>query len=196
MVANAKLRQFASYNSSMSAREELVNLIPSVLWTTILGAPVFFFCVHHVPLNSIYWFTAVGVASMFLPRAALKRLAISTDVTLYRRLGVPLLIKITQDAGWLRRLAGNRETRTRRDQKSLARIVSDSWMRERFHLGLCVFCVLCSAVALAGAQFAWFFVLTLINVLYNLCPMWLQQYLRLRVARLGDRHRHSTPATI
>jgi hypothetical protein len=117
----------------------------------------------------------------------LQKLQISSDTNTYRRLRVPLLAKLTQDAPWLLRLGGEPGKRITRDHETIARVMSGSWMRERFHLGLLVSCVLCAGFALWQMQFTWFIALILINTLYNLYPVWIQQYLRLRITRLGRR---------
>lgn len=173
----------------MSGRAQVFNAIPSVLWTAIFACPFFIFCARYVALEHIYIDVAAGLAAMMLPRVALEHLALSSGTTLYRNLRVPVLIKITQDAGWLRRLGGSTQPLARRDKRAIRAIVANTWMRERFHLGLGLSCVLCSVEALLQARFLWFLVLTVMNVLYNFYPMWLQQYLRLRVAgfrRRGD----------
>lgn len=93
------------------------------------------------------------------------------------------MIQVSQDAAWLRRMSGEREPRARREGSALRRIERDTWMRERFHLGFFVFYCLCSALALLQGRGLWCFVLMVANALYNLYPIWLQQYLRLRVER-------------
>ncbi|MEK6398660.1 MAG: hypothetical protein V4734_11290, partial [Terriglobus sp.] len=81
---------------------------------------------------------------------------------------------------WLRRISGSHTPRVRRDAVILAKLVRDTWTRERFHLSLLVFYILCIVVALLHMQFAWSGTLIVCNVIFNLYPIWLQQYLRLR----------------
>jgi hypothetical protein len=76
------------------------------------------------------------------------------------------------------------ERRVRCDREVIVRFTRDTWMRERFHLGLLLFCSLCAGVALWRIQLMWFIALCLVNTLYNFYPIWLQQYLRLRITRL------------
>lgn len=177
----------AWYKRRMSARSQLLDAVPSVLWTAVSLGPVFLFCAHNLPLGRTICFLVGASVSTLLPKAALERFALSTSRTAYERLGVPSLTKFTQDAGWLRRMGGSSKPRARRDKESLRRIVRDTWMRERFHLGVFVFLFLCSAAAALQRKGIWLFALILINVFYNVYPILLQQYLRLRVTRCQGR---------
>ena len=168
----------------MSTRGKLFHAAPSVLWTVVFVCPVYLFCVRHLSPGCVYGFAAAGALAMALPSAALQRLALSSDLAAYRRLRVPLLLRLTQDAAWIRRVSRDLEPRIRRDRKIVAGILRDTWMRERFHLGAFLFTSLCSLAAISHAQPLWFLSLILVNVLYNLYPIWLQQYLRLRLKPL------------
>ena len=59
-------------------------------------------------------------------------------------------------------------------------LVAGSYHMERFHGVLLLFFALVSLYALAHGYSGWAALLVLLNVGYNLYPMWLQQYLRLR----------------
>jgi Glycosyl-4,4'-diaponeurosporenoate acyltransferase len=168
----------------VSARRHLLNALPNVLWTALFLGPVYVFCARYVSLKYICIFLVAGAVALSLPRSALQRFRLSSNVGAYRRLRVPLLVGITQDAAWIRRLSGHSEARVRSDRKTIARLTSDAWMRERFHLGAFLYCTLCAVVALCQRRLLWFSALLLINTFYNLYPMWVQQYLRIRVARL------------
>lgn len=164
--------------------------MPSVLWTALFVWPVWVFCALHVSSGHFACFWIAGmVSAVALPKPVFRWLRLSSNPAVYRRLRVALLIKVTQDAGWIRRLSGSSERRVRRNEKAIAKVVSDTWVRERFHFGVFVFCGLCSAVALWQARVGWFVGLSCLNVVYNVYPIWLQQYLRLRVERCQGRRR-------
>jgi hypothetical protein len=169
----------------VSARRSVLNTLTSLVWTVIFLGPVCEYCWHSVPLRALYLFAAVAILPYILPRSLLRHIQLSSNLRVYRRLRVTHLISFTQDAPWFRRLAGKTDKRISRGSDSLARVVHDTWTRERFHAGLLLFCALCSTVALFHFQMKWFIALTAINILYNLYPVWLQQYIRLRVRRLA-----------
>lgn len=103
---------------------------------------------------------------------------------MYRLIGVPLLLKVTQESAWLHRLAGAAPRSVCREREELASMVRNTWARERFHLGLLIFCALCTVTAAKDKRPLWAAAPVLLNVFYNLYPMWLQQYLRLRLSRI------------
>lgn len=168
----------------VNARRQILNTLLSLLWTALFVGPVFLYAWWHVPGKWLYVFGAAGVVGMVLPAAVLQGMQLSAGAGLYRRIGVPLLVKLTQDAPWMRRLSGEETKPMARDRVAVARFVSNTWMRERFQTGLFVFCAACAGFALGRGQWRWFGTMAVANVLYNLYPMWLQQYLRMRVARL------------
>jgi hypothetical protein len=69
-----------------------------------------------------------------------------------------------------------------RSRAGLASLLRTTYHMERFHVVLLVFFGLTSLYAAAHGQVGWGVLLTLINVGYNLYPIWLQQYLRVRAA--------------
>jgi Glycosyl-4,4'-diaponeurosporenoate acyltransferase len=166
------------------AQRYILNALPNILWTAIFIGPVYAYCVREIPPRLLYVFAVAGALPFLVPRSFLQRFQLSPDTGVYRRLQLPLLVKLTQDAPWLHRLGGHPEKRVRRDRGAIVRVISDTWTRERFHFGLLVFCALCAGVALWRTQLMWFTALILINTLYNLYPVWVQQYLRLRVTHL------------
>jgi hypothetical protein len=178
-------RNVYSFSSSVSVRRSVLNTLTSLIWTAVFLGPVYEYCRRHVPPQALYLFAVVGSVPCLLPRSLLRRLQLNSDLGVYRRLRVTLLIAFTQDAPWFSSAHRQTEKRVRRDCDSIARVVRDTWTRERFHAGLLLFCALCSAVALSHFQIYWFIALTAINVVYNLYPIWLQQYIRIRVSNLA-----------
>lgn len=174
-----------------NARRELFNALPNVFWTALLVGPVYLFCSRHLSVRSICWFVLIGVLPLALPKKVLQRLALSPHIELYRRLRVPLLLGLTQDGAWLRRIGGSPGARVRRERDAITRVLRDTFVRERFHWGAFLFCTLCASVAIFEGHQLWFVVLIFINIFYNLYPIWLQQYLRLRLTRLLNHQCHS-----
>jgi hypothetical protein len=168
---------------TLNALYQILNVLLSALWTIVFVLPVYIFCARHVDIGWIIAFAVTAMLSTLLPRSAIQRLALSSEAKAYRRLRVPLVIEITQDARWIRRISGNSPARARRSKQGLSKILHDTWVRERFHLALLVFYFLCSIMAVCQIRPLWFLSLILANVSYNLYPIWLQQYLRLRVSR-------------
>jgi hypothetical protein len=166
----------------MNKRREAANAGINLVWTGLLLTPVYIFCARYVSVKWLVLFGLVSVLPLGVPRAVLQQFGLSADVSVYRHLRVPLIVRFTQDAPWLRRVAGHPSRRVSLEGAVIARVVRDSWMRERFHFALLLFCGFCSVLALWQKQFSWCVALTFINIVYNLYPVWLQQYLRLRLS--------------
>jgi len=168
---------------SMRRWRHVSNAVINLLWTSLFLTPVFVYCAHHVPSKWLLVFGIAAILPLGLPRAILQRFRLGSEVEVYRRLGVPFLMWFTQDAPWLMRWGGDQSRRVSLDRKLIAQVIRETWMRERFHLGLLLFCGFCSGQALCQMQLRWCLALIFINTLYNLYPVWLQQYVRLRLSR-------------
>ncbi|CAN5719762.1 hypothetical protein BH10ACI4_BH10ACI4_24780 [soil metagenome] len=170
----------------------LLNAIPNVFWSVVCIVPVYVFCARYVPLHLLYGFGGISVVPFILPASALERMAISVSPSLYRRLGVAFINRFAQDGVLVRRFA----TRfypdralllDARDARTIARLRSRAFQRERFHLaGFVFFLLLTGRAALLGMP-GWAVLLLTCNVVYNVYPVLLQQYVRLRLGRVARR---------
>ncbi len=163
------------------------NAVPNVLWSALALVPLVLFCYQHLARPWLYWFAGVSVLAYMLPAAWLRRLQLSAGVAAYRRLRVPALSYLTQGGYLVNRLLRRRYPHYRplATPAGLARLHRTSYQQERFHWVMLVFFLLASGCALWQGRLGWAALLTLLNVAYNLYPIWLQQYLRVRLRQLG-----------
>ena len=163
------------------------NAVPNVLWSGLAFAPVVAFCYQHLPRPWLYGFGAVSLLAYAWPAAWLRRLQLSEGVAAYQRLRVPALNRFTQNGsiinGLLRRRYSHYQPLSTR--AALAKLRSTTYQQERFHWAALIFFLLASGYALGLGLVGWAALLTGLNVGYNLYPIWLQQYLRLRLQRLS-----------
>jgi len=156
------------------------NAVPSVLWSVLAFGPVVLYCYRYVARPGLWWLVGISLLAYAWPAAWLRHLQLSRRTTPYQQLG-----HFTQQGGlvnWLlrRRYPGYRALVGRR---GVARLLSTTYQQERFHwAGLVFFLVLALHAAWAG-RWGWAGSLSVANVGYNLYPIWLQQYLRLRLGR-------------
>lgn len=167
-----------------TSRQRLLNALPNVIWTALCVGPLYLFCARHVPGRDCTYMGGAASLPLVMPKALLRQLQLSRKLRVYRGLRVHWLILFTQDSGWMRRLAGDPPPPLAREHAGVKRLVADTWMRERFHLALLLFFLLCAATALLQRRFGWAALLMLLNIVYNLYPVWLQQFLRMRIERL------------
>ncbi|GAB3842527.1 glycosyl-4,4'-diaponeurosporenoate acyltransferase CrtO family protein [Hymenobacter jeollabukensis] len=159
------------------------NAVPNVLWSVLGLGPVAWFAYAHVGRPWLWGMVAVSLLAYLLPARALERLRLSASPARYRRLGVHWLNRVTQNGELVnrqlrRRFPGFRQVPGR---AAAERHLRASYHLERFHLALLVFFVLVGAYAAACGQWGWALLILVLNVGYNLYPMWLQQYLRSRL---------------
>ncbi|MBF9221648.1 glycosyl-4,4'-diaponeurosporenoate acyltransferase CrtO family protein [Hymenobacter ruricola] len=161
----------------------LANAVPNVLWSLLALLPLSVYCYRYMARPWLYGFLAVGLLAYAVPTAWFGRWQLSRRPARYRRLGVALLNRLTQNGDLVNRLLRRRYPAYRhvRTRAALAALVRTSYHQERFHLLGFLFFGLVSGYAAARGQAGWCGLLLLLNLGYNVYPMWLQQYLRLRV---------------
>ena len=163
----------------------LYDAVPNVLWSVLGFAPVVAFCCQHLAQPWLYGFGAASLLAYAWPVAWLRRLQLSAGEVAYRRLGVPGLNRFTQRGSLLNGLVRRRypHYRALAGRAALAKLWRTTYQQERFHWAALLFSLFVSGYAVGGGWLGWALLLTLANVGYNLYPIWLQQYVRLRLRR-------------
>lgn len=174
-------------------RISLLNALPNMFWSVLCLAPVYWFCSQSMTPVHFYAFGAVSLVPYLLPASLIERLRISSTPTLYRRVGVPFINRFTQDGALVRKISGRSPTRQSLhvNPAKIAGLRRTSLQRERFHLTGFVFFLLLTARAIWLGKVGWTLVLLISNVVYNAYPILLQQYVRLRLARIVNHQQAS-----
>jgi hypothetical protein len=163
------------------------NAVPNVFWSVLSLTPICIFCYQYLPRLWLYGFLAISLLACVVPKAWFRRWQLSTRPAAYQRLGVPFINRFTQHGDILNGLLRRRypEYRHVRGRAALPAFIRTTYLFERFHLLLWMFFLLTTLYAAARGYAGWAGLLVFINVAYNLYPMWLQQYLRLRLEPTG-----------
>jgi hypothetical protein len=164
-------------------RVQWLNALPNLFWSALFLLPVYWFWRHWFDLRWAIVAVACGMPAYLAPHRWLDRLRLSPNPATYRQLGVPLVNRLTQDSAWIKRIAGHAPA-LRRDAATAAKLLRKTWERERFHLFLLIFFGVSTVYALALQAWGWSGFLLVSNIGFNLYPVWLQQYLRLRLERI------------
>jgi hypothetical protein len=162
------------------------NAVPNVLWSVLSLMPLVVFCYQHVARPWLYGFVALSLLAYAWPTAWLRHLQLSNKPAVYRQLRVPVLNHFTQHGTLVNRLLRHRYPQYRYlpPRTNLAKVVRTTYHMERFHWVMLVYFLLTTGYAVVLGHWGWTGVLTLLNAGYNLYPIWLQQYLRLRLRQL------------
>ncbi|GGG38787.1 hypothetical protein GCM10011378_13850 [Hymenobacter glacieicola] len=132
----------------------------------------------------LYGLLGLSVLAYALPRGWFRCWQLSESVVAYRRVGVPVVNRLAQHGGVVNALIRRRYPQYRRvrGHRSGAALVGNSYHMERFHVAALLVFLWAGAYAAVQGYWGWAGLLTLLNMGYNLYPIWLQQYLRLRLA--------------
>jgi hypothetical protein len=161
----------------------LANAIPNVFWSVLSIVPLSFFCYHYMSQPWLYSLLLRHLLVYGIPMAWFSRWQLSRTPARYRQLGVPAVGRLTQHGEFVNRFIRHHYPRYCRVRAhTVAAVVRASYQVEQFHLGLFGFFLLSSLYALWHGQGGWALLIMVTNVGYNVYPIWLQQYIRVRLA--------------
>lgn len=126
-----------------------------------------------------------SICLLFLPNEVYQRFQLSDRPEYYQRLGLKFFRRYTQDGDIVRQiLRKDNSIKVRRTKKEFVNYHRTIEVYERYHLVCFAFFLLTGFYAIALANFAIFILITMANILYNVIPLLLQQYNKLRIKRL------------
>jgi hypothetical protein len=159
------------------------NAVPNVLWSGLAFGPLMLCCYRYVGWPWQVGFGVVSLLAYAWPAAWLRRLQLSRQVAVYQQLRVPALNRFTQQGTLVTGLLRRRypQYRALPGRAGIAKLLSATYSQERFHWAGLLYFLLVSGYAGATGRLGWALGLSFLNVGYNLYPIWLQQYLRLRL---------------
>ncbi|UYQ91261.1 hypothetical protein MKQ68_14295 [Chitinophaga horti] len=167
----------------------IYNMVPNLSWTIIHLAPVSYFCFSGMRPLWVYILLGVALLVALLPSWFYKKIQLGGGVGVYKRIGIIWIRRFSQDGDVINRLLRKRYPgyKVISEPSGVRRYILRANMNERFHCGLFIFMLGAMIYALAAGQYGWALVMALNNVLYNLYPMFLQQYNRIRLHEISHR---------
>jgi len=160
------------------------NLIPNVVWSVLNLVPVSFYCYNDVDHRALYIFMALSVIPAFLPNSFYDRIQFGRTTRAYKRLGVGFVNKLAQNGAIINHLVRKKfpDYKTLVYQRSsINKLLQQTYVFEKFHFIMFVFFILITVYALVKSHFWWAGIISATNVLYNVYPNLLQQYIRLKL---------------
>ena len=191
MDTGQNLTQASSrFRISAAAWLAVYNAVVNVFWSLLAFVPVSIFWYRATERTWLWIFVAVSVIPFFLPTSTLRYFALGTNLGPYRKLWVPWVNKFVQHGRLINDLLRRKYPEYRRtiSRATAPRLVQNSYMQERFHWTVLLLFLLTTAHAAVHGNLGWALLITVINVVYNLYPIWLQQYIRVRVDRQHSRN--------
>ena len=156
----------------------------NLLWSLLAFAPVSIFCYRFMGRRWLWAFVAGSLIAFIVPASVLTYLQLSSTVMTYRKLRVHWVNHFVQHGTLINNLLRQRyPDRRMRPRAWTTNLLESTYVQERFHWTVLLFFLLSSLYAIAHGYHGWALLITIINVLYNLYPIWLQQYIRVRLNR-------------
>ena len=159
-------------------------MMPNLIWSIIHLAPISVYCYNLLDHTLLYVFIAASFIPLFLPNAFLDKIQIGRTVQTYRRLGVNIVNQVTQNGDIINRLIRKKYPDYKAvvyQRASVHKLLQQTYAYEKFHLVMFVFFCLVTVHAIVQQHYGWAVILSLSNLLYNIYPNLLQQYIRLRL---------------
>ena len=160
------------------------NMIPNLIWSILNLTPIVIYCFTLLDLKTLYVFLTVSLIPIFLKNSFLNKLQIGKTVKIYKQLRVHLINKVAQNGVIInnvikRKFPDHRIVTVNRS--SIAGLISQTYLFEKFHLILFLFFSLTISYAFIKGHVIWAFIMLFTNVAYNIYPNLLQQYIRLKL---------------
>ena len=158
------------------------NAVVNVFWSLIAFVPVSVFCYRFMDRVWLSVFVGTSLIAFMMPASKLKYLELSFTIRTYRKLGVHWANHFVQQGSLINQLLRRSYPGYQR-LPSRTRMLQSTYVQERFHWTVFLFFLLSSIYAITHGYQGWTLLITILNVIYNLYPIWLQQYIRKRLSR-------------
>jgi hypothetical protein len=160
-----------------------MNQAINAFWTALAFIPIFAFWsgVSFVPW--FYIFIAVATAALFIPARLIQ---LSNRARFYERLGVKTIRKLVQNGDLVNRFIRKKSPNYKvvKDRAAAVRYLRSVTMYERFHFFFFIYFLLVAGYAIARNKYQLGGIILVMNIIYNMCPMLLHQYNKLKISRL------------
>jgi hypothetical protein len=167
-------------------KKEFLNQFINFVWTTLCFAPVLSYWIEVYSGPLLYFFVAVSLIFGFLPARFFQSIQLSQSSGFYEKAGVRWVRKFVQNGDFIKRITQKEEKEKRviKDRKAIEKYLKTIAMYERYHFVCLVFFLLTTLHAAFYKAFIYSAIIFTCNFFYNISPIFLQQYNRVRILKL------------
>lgn len=161
------------------------NSIPNLVWSILNLVPISIFCYKLINLKLFFAFLAISLLTVLLPKSFFHSIQLGKTTSVYKKIGVNFINKFTQNGKIINRLIRKRFPQYKvvsNRKRSINKLIQQTYVFERFHFILFSFFNFITVYALVKNYFWWALIIVITNILYNIYPCFLQQYIRVRLA--------------
>jgi glycosyl-4,4'-diaponeurosporenoate acyltransferase len=166
-------------------KNKAINQFVNFFWTILCFIPVLTYWFG----NHTYWlyiFILVSLIFVLLPASIFRYFQLSSNRKYYEQLGVKLIQQFVQNGTFVNRAIrkNNPEYKLIKDRTQALQYLNTINMYERYHFLCFIFFALTFIHALISQRYVAAVLILVVNVIYNVCPLLIQQYNKLRVMRI------------
>ncbi len=165
------------------------NQLINFFWSILAFAPVVYFCYQYLPLRMLYLFIGISCLVIFMPVSLMNKMQLSQSSRVYKKLGIRTIKKYTQDGDLVNRYIKSQYPQYKyvESKKDIKKLIGKSYINEKFHYLVLVFFICLTVFAIKHGLIVWAIFISIANIVYNLYPIFLQQYNRIRINALMKR---------
>jgi hypothetical protein len=165
---------------------QLINIIWTVASFSLIGVYWGRYYAENGSLSTLYTIIVLSMLSYILPKSWLSALTLSDNRKVYERIGVKFILWFVQNGRFVNLVKRKSGTQLGliTSRKSARTYLSTIAMQERYHYSCLVFFMLSALSASLSGKMGIAFGILFWNILYNVFPILLQQYNRLRIKTL------------
>jgi hypothetical protein len=168
----------------------LYNSVPNFLWSALNLIPIAVFAYRFIEPKYLYLFIVASLTPVFISNSYLDKLKFAKTRTAYKKMGVEVINKFTQNGAIINAMVRKKFPHYRGVQpnsRSVKKLIGQSYMQEKFHWLMFLFFILVMLYAFYDQHILWALIILITNLFYNVYPILLQQYIRLKLSSV--RHR-------
>ncbi len=161
------------------------NLPLNIFWTILAIMPISLFIVFNPPdIKWLIFLSIIFILPVFLTNSFLDKLNFANTTKTYEKMGVLFIQKITQNGDIINKLMRKKFPSYKTldyNKASIDKLLKQTYSFERYHIMMFVIFGLTFIFALSKGFFGWTIVISLSNLIYNIYPILLQHYIRLKL---------------
>lgn len=171
-------------------RSAAYNMIPNLVWTILFLGPAFLFSYNYLPLTPALILLGSSLIPTFFPNKFFDTIQLSRSPCFYERLGVKHINNFAQNGALINKFLRRKYPEfknVRATRSSIVKRYKETYFFEKFHFSLFIFYIVITIYSLITAHLLWTGILSLCNLLYNIYPNLLQQYVRVKLSSAHSR---------
>ena len=166
-------------------------MIPNLFWTGLFLIPIAIFCYTFMTPKTTYILLVLSLVPIFFPNSFFDRIQLSRSSHFYKKIGVRYINIFAQNGSILNKFLKKKYPNFKvvaRTRSSIKKLYYQTYFFEKFHFSLFLFFTAVTIFAGIQGHFYWTLILTISNLLYNIYPNLLQQYVRVKLrSAMGSR---------